>query len=96
MSSNNRAKTKTSSEAIPGKGNTVTVYSGSDNSSDDDTPNKPGATSSVLELFPAESNYQRKTKAELATISNKKPKDLRALAAKIPCTYDHVPEDMFG
>ena len=95
MSSNNRAKTKTSSEAIPGKGNTVTVYSGSDNSSDDDTPNKPGATSSVLELVPAESNYRRKTKAELATISNKKPKDLRALAAKIPCTYDHVPEDVW-
>ena len=95
MSSNNRAKTKTSSGAIPGKGKTVTIYSGSDDSSDDDTPDKPGATSSVLELVPAESNYRRKTKAQLATISNKNPEELRALAAKIPCTYDHVHEDVW-
>ena len=93
--SSSRGKTKSSSGTRPGNRNTVTIPSDSNSSSDDDTPDKLGATSSVLELIPAESNYQRKTKEELATISNKNPEELRALAAKIPCTYDHVHEDVW-
>ena len=93
--SSNKGKTKSSSGTKPSNRHAVTIDSNSDGSSDDDTPDKHGATSSVLELVPVESNYQRKTKEELATISNKNPEELRALAAKVPCTYDHVHEDVW-
>ena len=92
--SSNKATTKTSSGTRSGREDTVTINSSSEDSSDD-TTDRPGATPSVLELVPAESNYRQKTAAELATISDKNAEDLRALAAKIPCTYDHVPEDVW-
>ena len=93
--SSSKGKAKSSSVTKPVNRNTLTISDSNSSSDDDDTSGKPGATSSVLELVPAQSNYRRKTKEELATISNKNPEELRALAAKIPCTYDHVHEDVW-
>ena len=93
--SSSKGKTQTSSGTRPVNRNAVTIDSNSDSSSDDDTSAKPDATSSVLDLVPAKSNYRQKTEEELAAIVNKKPEELRALAAEIPCTYDHVHEDVW-